>query len=157
MAKRQRYLPGVDYSFDRVMGFVDVLQSPVLQAPGVGIVFLFLYVVMGFVEQLKSFAEAVDALEVGVDRRTVGKVFAVLNGGMLDFADGGVNFIDSMLLLVVNMLVGAYARQVRPGIAEVVECMQISGVPAGFVGPGGVGERGQEHEQHQGKPAESFH
>ena len=105
------------------MGFVDVLQSPVLQAPGIGIVFLFLYVVMGFVEQLKSFAEAVDALEVGVDRRTIGKVFAVLNSGMLDFADSGVDFIDGMLLLVVNVLVGTHAREVRPRVAEVIECM----------------------------------
>jgi hypothetical protein len=139
-----------------VVRFIDVLQGPVLQASGTGIVFFLVDIVVGFVEQFKSLAEAVGSLEVGIDGGVIPQVFAVIDGGMLDLADCGIDFIDRVLLLVVDSLVRTEAIKMSARMAKVVERMQIGGMSTRFVRQGHAGKCGQK-EKHQRKSVEKLH
>jgi hypothetical protein len=56
---------------------------------------------------------------MGVIGSVIANIFAVVNGGMLDLADGGVNFVDGALLFVINVLTGTDLTELGPRVAQV--------------------------------------
>lgn len=122
--------PGV---VDGVVGFVDVHEGAVAEAAGLGDIFGAVEVVMGAVEKLIGFAEAVAPAEAGVDGRVFAEVFAVVEGGALDFIDGGVDFCDGVVVFATDVGILPAFREQGAGVTEVAECVEVGRVRARYL------------------------
>ncbi len=96
------------------------------------------------------------AIQVRIDLRMVVQILAVIDGGVLDFADGFVDFFDGVLLFVVHVLGCGELAQMGAGMAQVSESVQIGGMPSGFVGEG-QGSAKSDHKHEYGTMACGFH
>jgi hypothetical protein len=139
--------------FDRMMGLVNMTKRALLQAPGVRIIFLLRHVMMGFVQQLESLANAAPAGHMQIDADVVMDVLAVIDGSALDLVNGVVNFVDGMLFFFVDAVIRANFVQVGAGIPQIGERVQVVGMTSWIVRRRYQRHRGQEKEQ-EGKLAE---
>jgi hypothetical protein len=132
------FLPVIlpDQVIDNAVGFVDVVDGAVAQSADGRIIFLAGDVVMRLVEQLRSAVKAAGAIHVRIDGRMVIQVFAVIDGSLLDFPNGFVDFLNGMLLFVVHVLGRRELAQVGASVPQVGESVQIGGMPSGFIGEG---------------------
>ena len=84
------------------MRFVDVFQSAQLQTLSEGLVLLFGDVVVGFVHQLQRAVKRPGPIRASVDRRVVVQILSVIDGGLLDFGDRGIDFLYGKRTVVVG-------------------------------------------------------
>lgn len=83
---------------DFVHGLVDVAEGPLLETLGEGVVFFASNILVGFVEKLPGAMEAAGVIEAGVHGRMIVEILAVINRGLLDFVDGGVDLLNGLPL-----------------------------------------------------------
>jgi len=102
--------------FDVMMGPVDVFEGAPLQALREPVVLLFSYVVMGLVDQLEGAAKAAVPIHMGIDRRMIVEVLAVVDGSPLDFVDGFIDFVNGFPFLLAEFP-AIRALQMRSGVA----------------------------------------
>jgi hypothetical protein len=136
--------------------FVYVLQGAVTQSVGELVIFFFGDVVMGTVEEFERFVVTSATAHVGVDRHMVCDVFTVIYGGVFDFADGSIDFADSMFLFAIEMVGGSEAIEMSTSIAQIGERMQVGGMPSWLVGEAEGGANGNKNRDYSAM-ANSFH
>jgi hypothetical protein len=152
------FLPVVldDQVIDDAVGFVDVVDGAIAQTADGRIIFFAGNIVVRLVEQFESAVKAASAVHVGVDRRMVFQVLAVINCGMLDFADGLIDFFDGVLFFTVHVFGGGELAEVSTRVAQVGERMQVSRMTSGFVGERESGADGDKKYEY-GAMSYSFH
>jgi hypothetical protein len=136
--------------------FVDVLQGAMAQSVGELVILFFGDVVMGAVEEFERFVVTSATAHVGVDRHMVGDVFTVIYGSVFDFADGSINFADSMFLFAIEMVGGSEAIEMSASVAQIGERMQVSRMPSWLVGEGEGGAHSNKNRDYSAM-ANSFH
>jgi hypothetical protein len=136
--------------------FVYVLQGAVTQSVGELVIFFFGDVVMGTVEEFERFVVTSATAHVGVDRHMVCDVFAVIYGGVFDFADGSIDFADSMFLFAIQTVGGSEAIEMSASVAQIGERMQVSGMPSWLVGETEGGANSNKNRDYSAM-ANSFH
>ena len=90
----------LDSLVDLVNGPVDMAKGALLEALGKGIIFLAGDILMRLLEQFFGAMESARVVHAGVDWRMVVEILAVVDGGLLDFGNGGVDFANGFSLLV---------------------------------------------------------
>jgi hypothetical protein len=141
---------------DDAVGLVDVVDRAIAQTPDGRIIFFTGNIVVRFVEQFKGAVKAAAAVHVGVDWRVVIEVLAVVNCGVLDFADGLVDLFDGVLFFAVHVLGRRELAEVSARVAQVGEGVQIGRMASGFVAEGQSGaDRDKKYEY--GAMSYSFH
>ena len=115
------------------MCLVNVVDGAITQAVDGRIIFLAGNVVVRLVEQFQGAVKSAAVIHVRIDRRMVIQVFTIINGGVLDLADGFVDFFDGMLLFVIHVVGRRQLAQVGAGVAQVGKSMQVGGMPSRFV------------------------
>lgn len=103
---------------------VEVAEDARLKTSRGWIVFLSRAVAVSFVQQVERLVEAIGPAEAGVDRRMVVEVLAVVDRGVLDFVDRGVDFVDGVILIAFGAVV-ARAFQIRASQAKVRERVHV--------------------------------
>jgi hypothetical protein len=86
----------LDRLIGRVQGGLDMLERTVLQALRGRIVLLAVDVLMDLAQELRRLVETARMIFRDVDGRMVFEVLAVINGGALDLAEGGVDLLDGI-------------------------------------------------------------
>jgi hypothetical protein len=102
--------------FDVMMGPVDVFEGAPLQALRERVVLLLSNVPMGLVDQLEGAVKAAGPIHSGIDRRMMVEVLAVVDGSLLDFVDGLVDFVNGFPFLLAEFP-AIRALQMRSGVA----------------------------------------
>jgi hypothetical protein len=100
--------------------------------------------------------KAAAALHVGVDRRMVIQILAIINGGVLDFPDGFVDLFDGVLFFVVHVVGRSQLTQVSARMAQVGERVQVSRMPSRFVSESQGRASGKKKHEY-GAMSYSFH
>ncbi len=108
-----------------------MLQRPVTEAARLGYILGMGKIVMYLVEQTLCIVEAIGALQVCVNRRMIVDIFTVIDRCLLDFTDGAVDFIDSVLLMAVHAAIGPEMIEEAAGMAQVGKGMQVCGMRSG--------------------------
>jgi hypothetical protein len=124
---------------DDAMRFVDVHDSAIPQASHRGVVFFVGDVVVRFIQQFEGAMEAAGAIHSGINRRMIAQVLAIPNRSSLDFIDSFVDFLNGVALFFVHVITRSRVFQVRAGVPQVGESVQVSRMPARFVGEGQSG------------------
>jgi hypothetical protein len=158
LRKSEKFLPVIldDQVIDDAVGLVDVMDGAIAQSADAGIIFFAGNVVVRLVEELEGAVKAASAVHAGVDRRMVFQVLAVINRGMLDFADGLIDFFDGVLFFAVHMFGRRELAQVSAGVTQVGEGMQVGRMPSGFVSESQSGADGDKKHEY-GAMSYSFH
>jgi len=71
--------------------------------------------------------------EVRVDGRMVAQWLAVVNGCMLDFANGFIDFGDGVLFFVVDPARRRRMFQMSTSVAQIGQGVEISGMPSRII------------------------
>jgi hypothetical protein len=152
------FLPVIlpDQMVDDAVGFVDVVDGAIAQAPDGRIIFLAGNVVMRLVEQFEGAVKAAGAIHVRIDGRMVVQILAVVDGGALDFVDRFVDFLNGVLLFVVHMLGRRQLAEVSARVPQVSESVQVGGMPSRFVSERQGGANGNNKHEY-GTMACGFH
>jgi len=109
---------------DRV---VDVLERAALEALGDVVGLALLDVGARGAQELEGVLEATAPLEAGVDRRVLADILAVVDRGLLDLADRGVDLADRLLLVPLGLaVVAARTLEVGARVAQVAQRVQDS-------------------------------
>src|SRR5579862_681513 len=83
-----------------MMRFVDVLQSALLETLSKGVVLFLSDVIVGLVQELQSPGETAAPIHLRIDGRMIVQILAIVDGGLLVFVDGIVDFMKSFFLLL---------------------------------------------------------
>jgi hypothetical protein len=110
--------------FDVVMGFVDVHDGSRLKALGEPVVLFLGDVAMGFVDQLESAMKATGPIHVGIDRRMIVDVLAVVDGSFLNLVDGFIDFADGQGLVLAECA-AVRVLEMRSGVTQVLQGVEI--------------------------------
>jgi len=156
--KDRACLPAIllDDVTDDAVRLVDVVDGAIAQAADGRIVFFASDIIVRLVEQFQRAMKAAPAIHVGIDRRMVFQVLAIINGGALDFPNGFVNLIDSVLFLPVLVCGVGPLAQVSARVPQVGERMQVGRMRSRFISESrGSADSDKEHEY--GKKSYSFH
>jgi hypothetical protein len=129
---------------DDAVCFVDVLQGAMPQPMRELIIFFFGNIMMRAVEQFEGLMIASSAAAVHVYWHVVGQVFAIIDGGAFDFADGGVDFADSMCFLVVEPVRRGQTVEMGARVAKIGKRVQVGRMPSRLIGEGQGGADRQE-------------
>jgi hypothetical protein len=92
----------LDGFLDVAVSLVDVLEGALLKTLGESVVFFLRDIVVSFVEQFDRAVQAAGPVHAGIDGRVIVDVFAVIDGGFLDFRDGVVDFVNGFLFLLAQ-------------------------------------------------------
>jgi hypothetical protein len=117
----------VDALVDFVNGAINVAESALLQALRKAVVFLVSNILMSFFEELFGAMETASVIETGVDRRMIIQIFAIVDGGFLDFVDG---IIDGVNGFFVTEFATIMAFEMSASGAKIAESVKISGMLA---------------------------
>ena len=117
---------------DGAVRLADVLKRALFEAAGRRIIFFLVYIVVRLFEGLDSLVEAIGPLQVGINRRMIVQVFAVVDGSTLDLADGRIDFPDGLHGVVVDAIVSSKLVQESAGKARSRPAISAR-VPAGGV------------------------
>jgi hypothetical protein len=152
------FLPVIllDQVIDNAVGLVDVVDGAIAQTPNPRIIFFAGNIVVRLVEQFQCAVKAASAVHVGIDRRMVFKVLAVINRGILDFPNGLVDLFDGVLFFTVHMFGRSELAQVRARVSQVGQGMQVSRMSSRFVREGQSGAHGDKKYEY-GTMSYSFH
>ena len=85
--------------FDVLVRLVDMLESALLEALGKGVVFFLGDIVVSLVDEFECTVETPAPIEARVNRWMIVQVLAVVDGSLLDFVDGFIDFVNGLLLL----------------------------------------------------------
>jgi hypothetical protein len=111
-----------DALVDFVNGAINVAESALLQALRERVVFLVSDILMGFFEELLGAMETASVVETGVDRRMIVQIFAIVDGGFLNFVDGiidganGFFFFVTELAAIVTFEMGSSGAKIAEGV-----------------------------------------
>jgi hypothetical protein len=157
-AEKLRLANDFDGFFDVAVGLVDVLEGALLETLREGVVFFPRDIVVCFVEQFDCAVQTTGPVHAGIDGHVIVDVFAVIDGGFLDFGDGVVDFVDGFLFLLAQFAVIG-ALQMSAGVAQIGERVEISRVFTRSRGLGRDvrGNKQQRGESSKGKFAQDFH
>jgi hypothetical protein len=112
---------------DVLVGLVDVLEGVLLEALRRGIVFFLSYVVVGLVDEFQRPVEAAAPVEASVNRGMIVQILAVIDGGLFDFVDGFIDFVNSFLLLFTQFA-AIGALKMGACVAEIRQSVKIRGM-----------------------------
>ena len=102
--RRRRTCSAVGHRFvHRVLGVVDVTVRAAAQARGPRVVLALVDVGRRLVKELLGLAQAIAIREVRVDHRVIGERLAVVDRGLLDLGDGGVDLADRDALVELDV------------------------------------------------------
>jgi hypothetical protein len=112
---------------DVVVRLVDVFKCALLEALGEGIVFFLGNVVVSFVHEFKRTVETAAPVEASINRKMIVDIFAVVDGSFLDFVDGFIDFVYSLLFLITQF---SAIRTLQMGacMTEIRQSVKISGM-----------------------------
>lgn len=127
-----------------VVRFVDVQDGTISQATHGGIVFFVGDVVVRLIQQFEGAMESTGAIHSGINRRMIVQVLAIPNRSSLDFIDSPVDFLNGVALFFIHVITRSRAFEVRAGVPQVGERVQISRMPSWFVGKGQSGAGGDK-------------
>jgi hypothetical protein len=111
------------------MGAIDMFECARLQTFGEAIVFFAGYVAVSFVEEFDGLVQAPGPVEMRVNGYMVVDIFSILDGGFLDFEDGGVDFFDGCAFLFFA-LAAAGTFEMGARVAKVGQGVQVRGMLA---------------------------
>ena len=114
--------------FHVLVSLANVSENARLQALRGGVVFFFRCVVVRFVEPSGCFVEAAYPAEMGVKPRMVFEILSVIDCRRFDFGDSFIDFIDCVFLRIFQFA-AIGMRQIRAGMSQLGERVQIGGVP----------------------------
>jgi len=112
---------------------IDVLVSRISPTAGAAVIFFAAQIGASRAQQVHDFAEAFAAFESQVDARMVVQVFAVEDGGAIDFADGGFGLVIGLDQMARYIRFLANTQQELSG-SQITAGTQICGMPAGCIG-----------------------
>jgi hypothetical protein len=92
----------LDEMLNNAVRLVDMLKSPMLQTMGESVVFFFCNVVMRAIQQFQRSVVTAPMAQVGIDRRMVIQIFAVVDCGLLDLPNGLINFGDRVVFFLIH-------------------------------------------------------
>jgi len=143
---------------DVMMSAVDVLEHASLKAAGCRVVFLFGDIMMGLGQEVAGLMQVAAPGQMGIDWFVLVDIFAVVDGCFLDFVDGVINFFNGVLFFDVDGGAVGTMLQVRPGVAQIGQSMDVGRMAVLSVGVG-CGERHQKSEsrREQCKTEKRFH
>jgi hypothetical protein len=128
-----------DQVIDDVVRFVDMLQSAVTQSVSKCVVVFFGEIAMRLVEQFERSVIAARASEVGIDWGMIIQILPVIDRGVLDFSNGLVDLGDGVLFLAIHMRGVSLVFQMRAGMAQVGQGVQVGRMSSRLVGKGQCG------------------
>jgi hypothetical protein len=146
----------LDQVIDDAMGFVDMMEGAIAQAADGRIIFFAGDIVVGLVEQFQRTVEAASAVHVGVDRRMVVQVLAVINRGMLDLPDGLIDLVDGVLFFAVHMFGVRQLTQMGARMSQIGQRMQVGRMFSRFVSETQSGADGKNKYEY-GAMSYGFH
>lgn len=120
---------------------IDMAESALLQALREGVVFLVGDILMGFFEELLGAMETASVVETGVDWWMIVQIFAILDGGFLNFVDGIIDSVNGFFFLVTELAAIVMFEMGASG-AKIAEGMKISRMLA--LSEGLVGRKREE-------------
>jgi len=120
-----------DSFFDVMMSLVDVKQSAMLQAARAGTIFFFGNVTVSLVEKLESLVKTTVPGHVCIDGYVIVDIFVVINGSLLDFVDGVVDFVNGVLFLSAKSSTIGTLLEVSASIAQIGKRVKIRGMLLG--------------------------
>jgi hypothetical protein len=123
----------MDDVIDDAVRFVNMSKSAVAQAARPRIIFFACDVIVRFVEQFQRAMKTAAAVQARIDRRMIVQVLAVIDGGVLDFADSLVDLIDGVLLLVILPFRVSKVAQMGAGVTQIGQRVQICRMSARIV------------------------
>jgi hypothetical protein len=158
LRESEKFLPVIldDQVIDDAVGFVDVVDGAIAQSTDGRIIFFAGNIVVRLVEQFEGAMKAATAVHVGVDRRMIVQVLAVINRGVLDFADGFIDLFDGVLFFAVHVFGCGELAEVSASVAQVGEGMQVRRMASGFVAERQSGADGDKKYEY-GAMSYSFH
>ena len=107
---------------------VDVHERPLLQPLREQIVLFTRNIVTGSAGQFIRVTQAATPVESDINRRVIAQILAIIDSGLLDLANGCVDFVDRFPFLGTEYsLVGAL--QMRSGESQIAKGAQIRGMP----------------------------
>jgi hypothetical protein len=115
---------------DVMMGAVDVVEDASLEAAGIGIVFFMGYVLMGFAQEVAGLVQMAAPREMSVDRFVFVDILAVVDGSLLDFVDGLVNFLDGLMLFDVDGTAVGTMLEMSASVPQIGKSVEIGGMLA---------------------------
>jgi hypothetical protein len=121
------------------------------------VVLLLMAVFLCLVEKFQRAVQTAMPLHLRVDGRMVGKILAVIDGGLLDFPDGLIDFVDGDPLVPLPLGIAGLAFDVRPGVAKVLEGMEIGRVFAWLLRMQSQGSKDHGDAGHDRKENGPFH
>lgn len=121
----------VNRFFDVVVRFVDVFESSLLETLGEGVVFFLGYIVVSLINEFECTVETTAPIEARVNGWMIVQVLAVVDGSLLDFVDGGVDFPDGFVVVVTDGSPCPVVAEIVAGGAEVAERVEVVRVRAG--------------------------
>jgi hypothetical protein len=110
-----------DDVIDDAMRFIDVMNGAIAQTADGRIVFFAGNIVVRFVEQFQGTVKAAFAVHVGIDRRMVIQILAIIDGGVLDLTNGFVDLLNGVLFFIVDTIGRREAAQVGARVTKVGE------------------------------------
>ncbi len=130
-----------------------------LEAVGVAVIFIHVDVTPGSVAGFAGAVEAVGAGDAGVDRGVGVRILAVVDGGALDFGNGGIDISNGVGGLGVESLVGGEPVKVGAHEAEILKGVEISGMVTTGLGLGrSAGSQCQtDSEQSESEKLDGLH
>ena len=87
---------------DCAVRLVNVPYSAIPHTPRLGHVFCPRGIVMGLIQQFQCLAESAIGTHVGIDRRVIGKILAIVDRGALDLVDRCIDFADRVFFIPLN-------------------------------------------------------
>jgi hypothetical protein len=129
---------------DDAVGFVDVVDGAIAKAAHGRIIFFPGDVIVSFIQKFHRAVKAAGPVHMGVDRRMIVQILAVVNRGALDFVDGFVDLANGMLFFFVHVMSGRKVFEMSASVAQVRERMQVSRMPSGFVGESGCSTKSDQ-------------
>jgi hypothetical protein len=145
-----------DQVIDDAVRFVDVVDGSIAQTAHGGIIFFAGNIIVRLVEQFQGAVIAASACDVGIDRRMVIQILAIVNRSVLDLSDSFVDLGDGVIFFSIHTAGPGSALQMSAGVTQVGERVQVGRMPPRFIGEGQRGA-GSNEEQEYGAISCSFH
>jgi hypothetical protein len=129
-----------------VVSLIDVLQGSMLQTLREGIVLFLGHIAVSLLEQLGSAVETTGPIQMAVNRRVIVQILAIVDGGLLDFTDRGIDFpnCDGFFF---SELTSIGTLQVGAGVTQIGQRVKIRRVITGWHWFCGAAYENQEQQR----------
>jgi hypothetical protein len=138
------------------MRLIDVPECAISQPAYGRIIFFTGDIIVRLVQQFHRAVKAPGAVHVGIDRRMIVQILAVIDRSPLDFADGFVDLFDSVLFFLVHVMGRGKVLEMSACVPQVGERVQVCRMPSWFVGEGYGSAYGKKKYEY-GAMSCSFH